>query len=251
MSELTHSSMPDERDAEDKRLLENGEIDLLLADWHDVIVGRCIARMRGPVDRLCTDEASLDFEDESVIVPPEAALRTGVPAVVVLCEVDELVELALAEIERALSRRTAPKSIGVLTMSTREGIDIERRLRATGVEHFFVTDPQKPQNKDEVAEATAPVILSTAYSAKGLEFPMVILCCTPRNGQDLDELRRSIYVGMTRASERLVVLAARDHPLAADLEMAAAQRGRLRLETDLGGSPDSSAEDVSGAADLV
>ena len=211
MSELTHSSMPDERDAEDKRLLENGEIDLLLADWHDVIVGRCIARMRGPVDRLCTDEASLDFEDESVIVPPEAALRTGVPAVVVLCEVDELVELALAEIERALSRRTAPKSIGVLTMSTREGIDIERRLRATGIEHFFVTDPQKPQNKDEVADATAPVILSTACSAKGLEFPTVILCCTPRNGQDP---RRVAAVDLRRndTSERAAGRARRPRP---------------------------------------
>src|SRR3954451_15095883 len=41
--------MNDARDAEDKRLLENGEIDLLLAGWHETIVGRCIANMRGPV----------------------------------------------------------------------------------------------------------------------------------------------------------------------------------------------------------
>ena len=49
MSELTHSSMLDARDAEDKRLLDNGEIDLLLSGWYEVIVGRCVARMRGPV----------------------------------------------------------------------------------------------------------------------------------------------------------------------------------------------------------
>jgi len=49
MSELTHSSMRDARDAEDNRLLENGEIDLLLAGWYETIVGRCVAKMRGPV----------------------------------------------------------------------------------------------------------------------------------------------------------------------------------------------------------
>ena len=41
--------MRDARDAEDKRLLETGEIDLLLAGWVETIRGICVARMRGPV----------------------------------------------------------------------------------------------------------------------------------------------------------------------------------------------------------
>jgi len=41
--------MRDARDAEDSRLLESGEIDLLLAGWYETIVSRCVARMRGPV----------------------------------------------------------------------------------------------------------------------------------------------------------------------------------------------------------
>ena len=41
--------MRDARDAEDNRLLHNGEIDLLLAGWHETIVARCVASMRGPV----------------------------------------------------------------------------------------------------------------------------------------------------------------------------------------------------------
>jgi DNA-directed RNA polymerase specialized sigma24 family protein len=49
MSEATHLSMNDARHAEDKRLLENGEIDLLLAGWLETIRGRCIAKLRGPV----------------------------------------------------------------------------------------------------------------------------------------------------------------------------------------------------------
>ena len=49
MSELTASSMRDARDAEDNRLLENGEIALLLAGWVETIDARCVAKMRGPV----------------------------------------------------------------------------------------------------------------------------------------------------------------------------------------------------------
>ena len=41
--------MRDARDAEDKRLLETGEIDLLLAGWVETIRGLCVAKMRGAV----------------------------------------------------------------------------------------------------------------------------------------------------------------------------------------------------------
>jgi len=41
--------MRDARDAEDNRLLESGEIDLLLAGWTETIVARCVSKMRGPV----------------------------------------------------------------------------------------------------------------------------------------------------------------------------------------------------------
>ena len=40
MSEVTHLSMQDARDAEDRRLLEDGEIDLLLAGWYETIRAR-------------------------------------------------------------------------------------------------------------------------------------------------------------------------------------------------------------------
>lgn len=46
MAAATTVSMCDARDAEDKRLLETGEIDLLLAGWLETIVARCVAKMR-------------------------------------------------------------------------------------------------------------------------------------------------------------------------------------------------------------
>jgi RNA polymerase sigma-70 factor, ECF subfamily len=42
--------MPHEADAEDTRLLERGQIEYLLAKYHDVVVGRCVARLRGHPD---------------------------------------------------------------------------------------------------------------------------------------------------------------------------------------------------------
>lgn len=67
------------------------------------------------------------------------------------------------------------------------------------------------------------------HSAKGLEFPAVILCGTPRSAMDDEELRSVLYVGMTRATERLEVVVDRRHPLLDDLQRAAEGGARITL----------------------
>ena len=66
--------------------------------------------------------------------------------------------------------------------------------------------------------ATHAVALMTMHAAKGLEFPVVILCgledgLVPlRDGggaTDLEEERRLLFVGLTRARERLILTRAR------------------------------------------
>ena len=52
--------MRDERDAEDARLLEEGDFAGLLAVYHDIIVGRCIAKLRG-------DDAAYDVAQDVVL----------------------------------------------------------------------------------------------------------------------------------------------------------------------------------------
>ena len=42
--------MPRDADGQDTQLLEQGRIEYLLAKYHDVIVGRCVARLRGHED---------------------------------------------------------------------------------------------------------------------------------------------------------------------------------------------------------
>jgi DNA helicase IV len=68
-----------------------------------------------------------------------------------------------------------------------------------------------------------PIVLSTIYTAKGLEFPNVVVSCAARADQDVNELRMSLYVGMTRATERLTVLIDPAHVLAADVRRAVEQ----------------------------
>ncbi len=138
-------------------------------------------------------------------------------------------KLAVEEAKLLVDEGAGPKQLAMLCMGNRQAIELERRLRAEGMEHFFVTDPQNKQNPDRVADAQQAIILSTVYSAKGMEFPNVVLCCTPRDRQELDSLRSAIYVGMTRATERLFVFAESDHPLAGDIEGAARGHGRLNI----------------------
>lgn len=52
--------MRDERDAEDARMLEDGDIAGLLAGYHEIIVGRCIARLRG-------DDAAYDVAQDVML----------------------------------------------------------------------------------------------------------------------------------------------------------------------------------------
>lgn len=174
------------------------------------------------------DSEALDLEDESVVIPPEAAVRSGPIPTLIFCNPTELVHRAVAEGQRLLGARQTPKKLAMLAMGTREAIDLERELVAEQLEFFFVSDPRQKDNPDRMAEAEEPVVLSTVYSAKGMEFPNVVLCCTPCEGMDVEELRSAIYVGMTRATENLVVLVARDHMLGA--ELAAAAEGRAQID---------------------
>jgi hypothetical protein len=174
-----------------------------------------------------TEETTLDLEDENVIVPPEAAMRSGpVPSVLFTAQVSER---AAEEAATLIHRRSAAKELAILYMGRKQGLELARCLKSKGVEFFFVTDPDHKENRDKTASAHEPVLLSTVHSAKGLEFPSVVLCCTPRGTEEVEALRSAMYVGMTRATERLVVLAEEDHPLRADLEAAAGSHARLEV----------------------
>jgi superfamily I DNA/RNA helicase len=84
-----------------------------------------------------------------------------------------------------------------------------------------VSDPDNKPNKAQAGSTDAAVIVSTIQSAKGLEFPQVIVCGLGARDDDLITARKLLYVGFTRAVDRLSVVAAADSPFRSDVEHAA------------------------------
>jgi DNA helicase-2/ATP-dependent DNA helicase PcrA len=107
------------------------------------------------------------------------------------------------------------ENLAELVSAAREYESRELESSLTG----FVDRLSRLSDADEEAGASdARIWLMTMHSAKGLEFPMVILAGLEeglfphsRSSDELDELeeeRRLCYVGMTRARQRLVLTGA-------------------------------------------
>jgi hypothetical protein len=165
-------------------------------------------------------DAEFDPDDETMIIPPESAMREGESPVVIFDEQDAIIDRVVRLAKKHVARTKGASSLAILTMGNSEAIDIERRLRVANIPFFFASDPQNKSNRDSAGSAIEPIVLSTIYTAKGLEFPNVVVSCAARSGQDVNELRMSLYVGMTRATERLTVLIDPAHLLAADVRRA-------------------------------
>lgn len=83
-----------------------------------------------------------------------------------------------------------------------------------------MTDPQNPANKMLAGSTDEPVILSTIMLAKGLEFPNTIVCGLGVRDDPLTA-RKLLYVGFTRAVDRLAVVTTKSSPFCTDVERAA------------------------------
>ncbi len=154
-------------------LQEQAETDERMQTVHPATAGR-----RGPLP-LLIEASSGEEEAQAVAGQIASALADGLtPAdMVVLARTRKLLE----PIGRALVRQR----IAIQTMA---GADFRR------------FDWHKPTVK-----------LLTLHSAKGLEFPQVFITgldAMPLRGEPLDEEARLLYVGMTRATQRLVLSAA-------------------------------------------
>jgi superfamily I DNA/RNA helicase len=168
-----------------------------------------------------------DPEDEAAVIPPESAQRSGPRPEL------EIVKDTRAEVGRAIARATeyarrssAPRSVAVLFPGSFDsGVDRARALYdglAATDRVFWLSDPQNKTNRDRLAEAEDPILLSTIHSAKGLEFPYVVLCGIWSDREEQEANRKLAYVGMTRATDHLAVVSRDGHPLVEDLRRAIA-----------------------------
>ncbi len=167
-----------------------------------------------------------EMEDESAVISPESAQRSGPsPELRLTRDPRENVRATVETVKAWLAKGARPRGVAVLYASSNgpaAAAGLHEALRAAAIQVFWATNPGDKGAKMRLASATEPVVLCTIHSAKGLEFPRVALCEIGRDGDDAESARKLAYVGMTRATEELFVATEETHPLAADLRSAAA-----------------------------
>ncbi|MHC1480399.1 3'-5' exonuclease [Frateuria aurantia] len=146
-------------------------------------------------------------DDDGVpLIPPESAGRRGaIPELVRAEHADDEARLLLERITQEQQRGRPLSEIAVLARSSHDGKQWHARLEAAGLPARLAQGAGK--SSLFVEGATVKVI--TMHSSKGLEFPVVLipgLGRMPAAGHDETQEARLLYVAMTRATERLVLL---------------------------------------------
>jgi hypothetical protein len=145
-----------------------------------------------------------------VRVQPTEALRTGpIPAYRACATVAEEQAVIAGLIRRFKSEGIPDRDVAVL-YPRKEGTRIESLVQALQrtEEVCWITDSSNPILRNRYL-ATPGVRVCTIHSAKGLEFPAVILCGVDQlpNALQGDEASDAnlLYVGLTRAQDHLVL----------------------------------------------
>jgi superfamily I DNA/RNA helicase len=169
-----------------------------------------------------------DLDDESAVIPPEAAERSGpMPELRLEAHARDTVRTTVEKVKAWVASHAHPRGVAVLYASNSgpaASQDLARALRSSGIGVFWATDPQDKDARLRLAGSAEPVVLCTVHSAKGLEFPRVVLCEVGRRDDDAETARKLAYVGMTRATTELFVVTETNNPLAGDLQRAADHR---------------------------
>jgi len=172
-----------------------------------------------------TMDDSPDPEDENAVIPPAAAKRTGArPTFSIYSTVQEEADAVVERVRRCMSAGAGPRSIGVLYGTSRSGTvdEIREKMESAGIDYFWINDPKNKRAKDQLSTVRSPVILSTIFSAKGLDYPRVVLFSLWNDRTEKAENRKLAYVGMTRATHELMIVSTKENPLASDLQKAMA-----------------------------
>lgn len=149
------------------------------------------------------------------IIRPQATLRSGPIPLMVQCETyrEECAETA-ARVKLWLEKGEFPaQEILILYVKRGPKKDDDRYIEAilnslteAGVAYEWITKDQ--QSKREFQLSSPKVKVSTIHSAKGLDFAavaMVGIALLPASDQEIDQDRKLIYVGLTRARKYLLI----------------------------------------------
>jgi hypothetical protein len=160
-------------------------------------------------DVLTPQEAD---EDGVPLVRPESALRHGPPPeVMCLPDYETQLRVIASRLSEFHNEGIRWRDMAILTRRWNERDRVLRQLRSDGVPGVWIAG-----GKGDLAQDSVKV--STIHSCKGLEFPVVAIPGADRIAQpgqeDYAQEVRLMYVGMTRAMDRLLLTHSGEFPTA-------------------------------------
>jgi Nuclease-related domain/UvrD-like helicase C-terminal domain/AAA domain len=160
---------------------------------------------------IVSEKAGTD-DDMQTVQPTTAGRRGPMPALITAAHGRQEADLIAERIATAIAEGTSPGDIAVLCRIKKHMGVIEQAMAQRHIDYQSMSSPGF-----KAFDWTAPSVkLITLHSAKGLEFPMVFISgldCMPWMGESLEEELRLLYVGMTRATQRLILTAAGSSPV--------------------------------------
>jgi hypothetical protein len=159
-------------------------------------------------DALTPEEVAAGGDDAIPFVPPESAGRHG-PRPLLTCHKslqDEARHIA-EQLRTYHEQGRAWNEMAVLYPARFVGEEIVKQLQALAVPLEWL---QESSSSRRFNPAEASVKVMTLYSSKGLEFPMIAIAGVgfmPYMEDQEKEDAKLLYVGMTRATERLILTA--------------------------------------------
>jgi rhodanese-related sulfurtransferase len=160
---------------------------------------------------IVSEKAGTD-DDMQTVRPTTAGRRGPMPTLITAAHGLQEAELIAERIAAAIADGNSPGDIAVLCRIKKHMDLIEQAItqRHVGCQSMNGVG-------FKAFDWTAPSVkLITLHSAKGLEFPLVFISgldCMPWMGEPLEEELRLLYVGMTRATQRLILTAAGSSPI--------------------------------------
>ncbi len=149
--------------------------------------------------------AKAETEEEMQTVRPETAGRRGpLPVLIEAGNARQEAELIAQRVGAAMADGTEPANIAVLCRIKKHMDPIAQAL----AQHHIRYQSMNAPDFRYFDWAVASVKLLTLHSVKGLEFQLVFIAgldAMPFMNESMEEEVRLLYVGMTRATERLVL----------------------------------------------
>jgi hypothetical protein len=150
-------------------------------------------------------ERSEDDDSVPLIAPQSAGRRGALPELIRVERQEDQLPAIIDRLRHEHSHGRRLSDMAVIFRNTWEGEKLHEALERAGIPSRLA----EGNGKSSLFVVDDTVKLVTMHSSKGLEFPLVIipgLGSLPKPGKDEADEARLLYVAMTRATERLVMI---------------------------------------------